>query len=57
MYEEEPIEILDRREKQLRNNIIHMVKILWANHSLVEATWEVENQMKAKYPHLFAYMI
>ncbi|XP_019107777.1 uncharacterized protein LOC109136283 [Beta vulgaris subsp. vulgaris] len=53
-YEEKPIEILDRREKQLRNKTIHMVKILWANHSSSEATWEVEDQMQARYPHLFA---
>ena len=52
-YEEKPIEILDRKEKQLRSKVIHMVKVLWANHTSSEATWEVENQMKEKYPHLF----
>ncbi|XP_019107948.2 uncharacterized protein LOC109136367 [Beta vulgaris subsp. vulgaris] len=53
-YEEKPIEILDHRQKQLRNKVIPMVKILWANHSSSESTWEVEEQMKSKYPHLFS---
>ncbi|XP_048489752.1 uncharacterized protein LOC125491702 [Beta vulgaris subsp. vulgaris] len=52
-YEEKPIEILDCREKQLRSKVIPMVKILWANHTSSEATWEVEDQMRTKYPHLF----
>ena len=53
-YEEKPIEVLDQREKQLRNKVISMVKVLWANHSTSEATWEVEDQMRLKYPHLFS---
>ncbi|XP_056694933.1 uncharacterized protein [Spinacia oleracea] len=53
-YEEKPIEILDRREKRLRNKVIPMVKVLWANHLTSEATWEVEDQFKSKYPQLFA---
>ena len=52
-YEEKPIEILERREKRLRNKVIPMVKVLWANHLTSEATWEVEAQMRAKYPQLF----
>ncbi|XP_056688567.1 uncharacterized protein [Spinacia oleracea] len=52
-YEEKPIEILDRREKRLRNKVIPMVKGLWANHLTSEATWEVEDQFKSKYPQLF----
>ncbi|KAA0042371.1 uncharacterized protein E5676_scaffold477G00760 [Cucumis melo var. makuwa] len=29
-----------------------MVKILWSNHGVKEATWENEEQMKVKYPQL-----
>ena len=50
---EEPIEILDRKVKQLRNKEIPIVKVKWSHHSPKEATWEVEEQMKQKYPHLF----
>ena len=52
-YVEEPIEILDRKVKQLRNKEIPIVKVKWSHHSPKEATWEVEEHMKQKYPHLF----
>ena len=52
-YTEEPMEILDRSIRKLRNKDIPMVKIKWSHHSPKEATWEVEQDMRAKYPHLF----
>ena len=39
-YEEEPIEILARKVKELRNKKISLVKVLWRNHKIKEATWE-----------------
>jgi len=52
-YEEEPVQILDRKEQVLRTKAIPLVKVLWRNHQIEEATWESEEQMKIKYPHLF----
>ena len=52
-YEEHPIQILDRRVKQLRNKSIPLVNVLWASHDSSEATWETEEDMKKKYPYLF----
>ena len=52
-YTEEPIRILDRKEKVLRTKSIPLVKVLWKHHSMEEATWELESLMKEKYPHLF----
>ena len=52
-YIEEPIEILDRKVKQLRNKVISIVKVKWSHHSLKEATWKVEEHMKQNYSHLF----
>ena len=37
-YEEEPIEILAREVKELRNKKIPLVKVLWRNHKTEEAT-------------------
>ena len=51
-YVEEPVEILDRKVKQLRNKKIPIVKVKWSHHSPKEATWEVEEQMRLKYPYL-----
>ena len=54
-YEEEPVQILDRREQVLRNKTIPLVKVLWRSHTVEEATWEHEEHMKKHYPHLFEY--
>ena len=39
-YEEQPVRILDTKEKVLRNKIIRLVKVLWQHHGVEEATWE-----------------
>lgn len=51
-YNEQPIQILDRKEQVLHSKVISSVKILWKNHS-EEAIREGEDKMKEKYPHLF----
>ncbi|KAJ8763080.1 hypothetical protein K2173_023285 [Erythroxylum novogranatense] len=52
-YEEQPVEILDTKDKVLRNKTVQLVKVLWMNHSVEEATWEPLEAMREKYPHLF----
>ncbi|XP_047261045.1 uncharacterized protein LOC124894398, partial [Capsicum annuum] len=52
-YEEEPIAILDRQVRKLRSKDIILVKVLWRNHKVEEATWESENDMRDRYPNLF----
>ncbi|XP_068305042.1 uncharacterized protein [Pyrus communis] len=52
-YDEEPVTILDWKEKILRNKTVNLVKVLWRNHSVEEATWETEDRMKDLYPRLF----
>ncbi|XP_070679328.1 uncharacterized protein [Malus domestica] len=37
-YDEEPVTILDWKNKLLRNKTVCLVKILWRNHSMEEAT-------------------
>ena len=49
----EPIKIVDFKVKQLRNREIPMVKVVWRNHGIEEATWEIEEKMKRDYPYLF----
>ena len=53
-YEEQPVRILDTKEKVLRNKIIRLVKVLWQHHGVEEATWEPELEIREKYSHLFA---
>ena len=52
-YQEQPVEILDRMVRKLRNKEIPMVKVKWNHHSSKEATWEVQRDMQEKYPYLF----
>ncbi|XP_074377389.1 uncharacterized protein LOC141718916 [Apium graveolens] len=51
--EEEAEAILAREERVLRRNTIPFVKVLWKHHSEREATWELEESIREKYPHLF----
>nr|XP_027124288.1 uncharacterized protein LOC113740984 [Coffea arabica] len=41
-YEEKPVKLRDSKVKELRNKRIPLVKVLWRNYELEEATWEVE---------------
>ncbi|GKC71241.1 putative reverse transcriptase domain-containing protein [Tanacetum coccineum] len=50
---EEPIEIMDREVKWLKQSRILIVKVRWDSRRGPEFTWEREDQMKKKYPHLF----
>ncbi|XP_071906064.1 uncharacterized protein [Coffea arabica] len=49
-YEEKPVKLLVRKVKELRNKRIPLVKVLWRNHGIKEATWEVEEAIRGKYP-------
>ncbi|KAL0554431.1 hypothetical protein IC582_008352 [Cucumis melo] len=52
-YAEQPVEVLAREVKTLRNKEIPLVKVLWRNHRVEEATWEREDDMRSRYPELF----
>nr|GEU66507.1 putative reverse transcriptase domain-containing protein [Tanacetum cinerariifolium] len=49
----EPVENMDREVKQLKQSCISIVKVRWNSRRGPEFTWEREDQMKKKYPHLF----
>jgi len=52
-FREEPVEILDRNVHKLRRSNIVMVKVRWDSKRGPEFTWEHEDVMRRKYPHLF----
>ncbi|GJW41202.1 putative reverse transcriptase domain-containing protein [Tanacetum coccineum] len=52
-FVEEPVEIMDQEVKQLRQSRIPIVKVRWNSKREPEFTWECEDQICAKYPHLF----
>ena len=51
--QEKPVQILDFKVETLRNKEIPLVKVLWRNQSVEEATWERESDMRTSYPELF----
>jgi hypothetical protein len=48
------VKILDTSEKVTRNNRYKMCKVQWSNHTEEEATWEKEDQLKAKFSEIFS---
>ncbi|GKC35264.1 hypothetical protein Tco_1047648 [Tanacetum coccineum] len=50
---EEPMEVVDREVKRLKQSRIPIVKIRWNSQRGPEFTWEREDQIKKKYPYLF----
>ncbi|KAI3802830.1 hypothetical protein L1987_30973 [Smallanthus sonchifolius] len=56
-FVEKPVEIMDREVKQLKRSRIPIVKVRWESKRGPEFTWEREDQMKLKYPHLFTNIV
>ncbi|GJS19335.1 putative reverse transcriptase domain-containing protein [Tanacetum coccineum] len=50
---EEPVKIMDRKIKQLKQSRIPIVKVRWNSRRGLEFTWEREDFFKNKYLHLF----
>ncbi|GJR69815.1 putative reverse transcriptase domain-containing protein [Tanacetum coccineum] len=50
---EEPVKVIDREVKRLKQSRIPIVKVRWNSQRGPEFTWEREDQIKKKYPHLF----
>ncbi|CAN6712621.1 unnamed protein product [Malus baccata var. baccata] len=52
-YDEEPMTLLDWKDKELRNKTVRLVKVLWINYSVEKATWETDDRIREMYPLLF----
>jgi len=53
-YVVEPVRILERKERTLRNKTIPFMKVLSKHHKSANATWEPEHIIREKYPELFS---
>jgi hypothetical protein len=49
-YLEQPIKILDQKDRVTRRNTIKFFKIQWSNHSEEEAIWESEDFLHSCHP-------
>ncbi|GJW33629.1 putative reverse transcriptase domain-containing protein [Tanacetum coccineum] len=52
-FVEEPVEIIDRKFKHLKQSRIVIIKVQWNSRRGPEFTWEREDQFQKKYPHFF----
>nr|GEY16075.1 putative retroelement [Tanacetum cinerariifolium] len=52
-FVKEPVEIMDREIKQLRQSRIPIIKVRWNSERGPQYTWEREDEIRAKYPHIF----
>jgi hypothetical protein len=53
-YIEKPTQILETADRVTRRSTIRMCNVKWGHHSEEKATWEREDELKAKYPELFS---
>nr|GEW49721.1 hypothetical protein [Tanacetum cinerariifolium] len=51
--QEEPMIILGRKLRQLRNKVIMLVKVEWKHRKGTSIRWELTKKMRIRYPHLF----
>ncbi|GKC71137.1 hypothetical protein Tco_1117020 [Tanacetum coccineum] len=52
-FVEEPVEIMDREVKRLKQSRVLIIKVRWNSRRGPEFTWEREDQFRKKYLHLF----
>ncbi|GKF60869.1 hypothetical protein Tco_0177655, partial [Tanacetum coccineum] len=52
-FVEEPVKIMEREIKRLKQSWIPLVKVRWNSKRGPEFTWEREDLFKQKYPQLF----
>ncbi|XP_074313955.1 uncharacterized protein LOC141649158 [Silene latifolia] len=52
-YAEIPKEVLDRKVSKTRNGESVLLKVLWSNHNVEEATWKSEEAVRERYPDHF----
>ncbi|GJV37159.1 hypothetical protein Tco_1409636 [Tanacetum coccineum] len=53
IFIKEPVEIMEREVKRLKQSHIPIVKVHWNSRRGPEFTWECEDQMQKKYLYLF----
>lgn len=53
-YIEKPTQIMETADRVIWRSTIRICKVKWGHHSEEEATWKREDDLKAKYPELFA---
>ncbi|CAN4101540.1 unnamed protein product [Withania somnifera] len=54
-FVEEPVRILAKEVRKLRSREIPVVKVRWSHRSIEEATWEINSEVRKRYPRLLRH--
>jgi hypothetical protein len=49
-YVEEPVYVLDRKDRVTQNQVVKLYKIMWSNHSERDAMWEQKDYLRRPLP-------
>jgi len=49
-YKEQPVGIVDTKERVTRNRVSKTYKVMWSHYNDRDATWETEDYLKTVYP-------
>ena len=49
-YSEQPVRIVDSKERVTRNRVVKTYKVIWSHHDDRDATWETDEYLKTVYP-------
>ena len=49
----DPVQIVDHAVKELHGKTVKLVRVCWDPSSPTETTWEREDDIRTRYPHLF----
>ena len=44
---EESVKIVDKKDQMLRTKMIPIIKVLWHNHGVEEASWETKQDIQS----------
>jgi hypothetical protein len=53
VYREQPVQVLDSKERATRNNVVKTYKIQWSHHDEGDATWETGEYLQKAYEDFY----
>jgi hypothetical protein len=53
VYREQPVRVLDSKERATRNNVVKTYKIQWSHHDEGDATWEMGEYLQKAYEDFY----
>jgi hypothetical protein len=53
VYREQPVRVLDTKERATRNSVVRTYKIQWSHHDEGDATWETGEYLQKAYEDFY----